>query len=129
MISSDSSDNPSSDYGELINGLNSEKPMARVFTLGKIHRALREFTDDRGPMNNATKRLLKGFYTQDRWELENDSEQESAKFNDDINMGKIKTVIMNTAIHKFKLDNRERRCDRNKGLSSGSFGGNSTRKS
>ena len=63
--------------------------MPRVFTLGKVHRALAEFADDREPPTPATKRLLKGFYTQDRWELENDSEQESSKFAAQVDFGKI----------------------------------------
>lgn len=69
--------------------------MNRVFTLGKIHRALREFTDDKDTVpSQITKRLLKGFYTQDRWELENDSEQEAAKFAQDIDFGKIKDTLL-----------------------------------
>lgn len=63
VISSDSTENPSSDYGELVNGLNSTSAMTRVFTMGKVHRALREFTDDKEPPTQMTKRLLKGFYT------------------------------------------------------------------
>lgn len=94
VISSDSTDNPSSDYGEMVNGLNHAKPMPRVFTLGKIHRALAEFTDDKGPPDQTTKRLLKGFYTQDRWELENDSEQESSKFSAQVDFGKIQDIVM-----------------------------------
>ena len=75
VISSDSTDNMSSDYAELVNGLEHPKPMQRIFTLGKVNRALREYVDDDAEkMTPMTKRLLKGFYTQDRWELENDSE-------------------------------------------------------
>lgn len=87
VISSDSSENKSSDHAELINGLDQvqSKPMKRIFTLGKVHRALREFCDDdageKGTAELAmTKRLLKGFYTQDAGELEDNSEQESAKY-------------------------------------------------
>ena len=73
VISSDSTENASSDYAELVNGLEHPKPMQRIFTLGKVHRALREYVDD-PKVTPMSKRLLKGFYTQDRWELENDSE-------------------------------------------------------
>ena len=80
VISSDSTANESSDYAELINGLQHEEMMPRIFALGKVNRALSEFVDDEHKPDSMTKRLLKGFYTQDRWELENDSEQESSKY-------------------------------------------------
>jgi len=68
--------------------------MPRIFTLGKVHRALAEFADDKGAPDQVTKRLLKGFYTQDRWELENDSEQESSKFAANVDYGKIKDILL-----------------------------------
>jgi len=76
VISSDSTSNQSSDYAELINGLHHENPMPRIFALGKINRAMGEFADDdkNTRPSDMTRRLLKGFYTQDRWELENSSE-------------------------------------------------------
>lgn len=67
--------------------------MTRVFALGKVHRALAEFADDKGPPDPTTKKLLKGFYTQDRWELENDSEQESSKFASAVDYGHIKGLL------------------------------------
>jgi len=74
VISSESDDKPSSDFGETIPGLSHPKSMHRIFTMAKVHRALRTFSDNKTPHDPATQRLLKGFYTKDRWELENDSE-------------------------------------------------------
>ena len=62
-----------------------KEAMPRIFALGKVKRALGEFCDDEGKPDAMTKRLLKGFYTQNRWELENDSEQESSKFTANVN--------------------------------------------
>jgi hypothetical protein len=40
VIDSESSDESESDYAEKIEGLHHKHPMARVFALGKINRAL-----------------------------------------------------------------------------------------
>jgi hypothetical protein len=40
--------------------------------------------------------LLKGFYIDDKWELVNESEEESLKFNYKINVGRIKSLFKGT---------------------------------
>ena len=44
----------------------------KVFALGKILRILRSYTDGKTEINPLDRRLIKGFYTTDQWELEND---------------------------------------------------------
>ena len=104
-----------SDFGETINGLNHEKSMHRIFTMAKVHRALRTFTDNKEPQDQTTKRLLKGFYTKDSWELENDSEQEGNVFAAQANSGRIKDIVLNIVQSKsyvnFLQHNRSRKID------------------
>jgi hypothetical protein len=69
--------------------------MESVFTLGKINRALRNYEDDES-ITRLDRRLLKGFYIDDKWELVNSSEEESLKFNYKINVGKIKALLKGT---------------------------------
>ena len=50
--------------------------MTRVFSLGKVHTALKNFSTQ-GKLSSLDKRLIKGFYVADKKELENESEVES----------------------------------------------------
>jgi hypothetical protein len=53
--------------------------MIRVFALGKVNKTIKEFKDDNcGTISVLDKRLLKGFYTHDKTELE-DSDREDAE--------------------------------------------------
>ena len=40
--------------------------------------------------------MLKGFYIDDKWELVNESEEESLKFNYKINVGRIRALLKGT---------------------------------
>jgi hypothetical protein len=62
--------------------------MERSFALGKINRALRNFEDQK--LSPLDKHLIKGFYVNDKWELINDDEKESLKFNHIIDVGKVR---------------------------------------
>ena len=72
--------------------------------MAKVHRALRTFSDNKTPHDPATQRLLKGFYTKDRWELENDSEQESSQFAAQANNGHVKDLILNIVQSKSYIN-------------------------
>jgi len=60
-------------------GMKAEDPMERVMNLGRMRRALGNYVDD-DHLYKIDKRLLKGFYVTDKWELVNESEQESLKY-------------------------------------------------
>jgi hypothetical protein len=70
-------------------------PMKAIFELGKINRALRNYEDDE-KLTRLDKRLLKGFYIDDKWELVNSSEEESLKFNYKINVGRVRALLKGT---------------------------------
>ena len=76
-----------------------QSAMEAVFTLGKINRSLRNYEDDK-KITRLDRRLLKGFYIDDKWELVNSSEEESLKFNYKINVGKIKALLKGTNVHR-----------------------------
>jgi len=44
----------------------------KLFAVGKIMKILKSYTDDKIEINALDRRLIKGFYTTDHWELEND---------------------------------------------------------
>jgi hypothetical protein len=53
-----------------------DNPMVRMFALGKVTKLMRKYQNDT-PLNKIdenTKRLLKGFYTANKNELEGDNE-------------------------------------------------------
>lgn len=70
-----------------------EDPMARIFALGRAKRALKNYQDQDDQLSPFDKRLLKGFYTKDKWELVNSSEEESLKFSAKIDRGRVKGLI------------------------------------
>lgn len=73
--------------------------MERSFHLGKINRALRNFETDE-KLTQLDKRLIKGFYINDKWELINDSEKESLKFDHKIDAHKVKDLLRRVRFNK-----------------------------
>jgi hypothetical protein len=54
--------------------------MKQTFSLGRINHSLQEFAHE--DLENLDKRLLKGFYVNNKWELENDAFLKKARFAD-----------------------------------------------
>jgi hypothetical protein len=54
-----------------MDSLKATDPMERVFAMGRIKRALGNYEDQKDDITGLDKRLLKGFYTADKWELAN----------------------------------------------------------
>ena len=77
MISSDNSDKILTDNVDTIAHMDDhDNPMVRMFALGKVTKLMRKYQNDT-PLNKIdenTKRLLKGFYTANKNELEGDNE-------------------------------------------------------
>ena len=77
MISSDNSDEILTDNADTIAHMDDhDNPMVRMFALGKVTKLMRKYQNDT-PLNKIdenTKRLLKGFYTANKNELEGDNE-------------------------------------------------------
>jgi hypothetical protein len=44
----------------------------KLFAVGKVMRILKSYTEGKTEINPLDRRLIKGFYTTDHWELEND---------------------------------------------------------
>ena len=72
MISSDDSDFERDDFSKEVKELAHKDAGVRMFAAGNMMRILKSYTDKRNPINPLDKRLIKGFYTTDHWELEND---------------------------------------------------------
>jgi hypothetical protein len=84
--------------------------MTRVFTLGRVHRALREFCDDAPEdFTPMTRRLLKGFYTGDRAELEESSEADAANFSAKIDDNKITDLLKKARGYVETKEERKKR--------------------
>lgn len=77
-----------------MDSLKAADPMERIFAMGRIKRALGNYEDQKEDITGLDKRLLKGFYTADKWELANQSEQESLKFSAKIDRNRVKGLIM-----------------------------------
>lgn len=54
-----------------MDSLKAADPMERIFAMGRIKRALGNYEDQKEDITGLDKRLLKGFYTADKWELAN----------------------------------------------------------
>ena len=81
VISSDSSDAVLTDNADTINQLDHKDPMIRFFALGRVSRLMRKYQTDKGEGSQLTEnghRLLKGFYTANKMELEGDIEDHFA---------------------------------------------------
>ena len=71
----DNSEQDHVDYVEAMGQINkSEQPMVRVFALGKMYRALKEFVGT--DLKQHDIRLLKGVYTAKCWELADNEERD-----------------------------------------------------
>jgi len=79
--------------GYAMDAMKDEDPMARIFALGRAKRALKNYQNQDHKLSPFDKRLLKGFYTKDKWELVNSSEEESLKFSAKIDRGRVKGLI------------------------------------
>jgi len=77
-----------------MDSLKAADPMERIFAMGRIKRAIGNYEDQKADITGLDKRLLKGFYTADKWELANLSEQESLKFSAKIDRKRVKGLIM-----------------------------------
>ena len=79
----DSASNVSDDFDfgmeAAMDDMRAAEPMKRMFAMGRVKRALRNYEDDQ-ELTGFDKNLFKGFYTKDKWELVNESEKESLKF-------------------------------------------------
>jgi len=109
VISSTSAFESDMSFKETLGGLTNNNPMERAFALGKINRALRNFEGEE--LDPLSKRLIKGFYVNDRWELINDSEKESLKFKHIIDSGKIGDLISKVKTNKAAIDKLEHKHD------------------
>jgi hypothetical protein len=65
--------------------------MKRTFSLGRINHSLQDFAHK--DLENLDKRLLKGFYVNNKWELENDDFLEKASFNDRTNFEHAANIV------------------------------------
>lgn len=94
VIDSDSHVSEDHDFGMeyAMDDMKSEDPMRRMFALGRAKRALSNY-DEKEELTAFDKRLLKGFYTKDKWELVNSSEEESLKFSAKIDRGRVRGLI------------------------------------
>ena len=72
VISSDSSDVSQDDFGQDVRNLSHKEPGVKLFQMGKVAQILRSYSNDKMPIDSLDKRLVKGFYTNDQWELEHD---------------------------------------------------------
>jgi len=72
VISSDDSDFERDDFSKEVKELAHKDAGVRMFAAGNMMRILKSYTDKRNPINPLDKQLIKGFYTTNRWELEND---------------------------------------------------------
>lgn len=72
MISSDSSDGNVEDFGKDVEDLSHKDPGVKLFAAGKLMRILNTYTEGKTEINPLDRRLIKGFYTTDHWELEHD---------------------------------------------------------
>ena len=70
VVSSDSSDIKLTDNGELVAQVYDENPFIRAFALGKMNRLLKRLSHKDWIVSEHTQRLLKGFYTANKKELE-----------------------------------------------------------
>lgn len=84
--------------------MKSEDPMRRMFALGRAKRALANY-DEKEVLTSFDKRLLKGFYTKDKWELVNSSEEESLKFSAKIDRGRVRGLISRYLTNKDRGQN------------------------
>ena len=80
--------------------------MVRVFGLGKIHYALRNFATQTDKLSSFDKRLIKGFYVADKLELENDSELESQHYVNRVDFGRAKDIILWNQDEKLKIQRK-----------------------
>ena len=92
--------------------------MVSCFALGKINRQLKQFT--KGNLTDKGVRLLKGFYTANKWELEgSDSDNEAGDFAANINLGRVKGLLNNfdtkkaiSAMNKYATDAKKDKAKR-----------------
>ena len=86
VISSDESDEVLTDNAETIKNMDDEdRPMVRMFALGKVSKTMQRFykncpkTEDNPKgdvkLDEDEKRLLKGFYTANKYEIEGNKEE------------------------------------------------------
>ena len=78
VLSSDSSDAGGDTFGKEVKDIGHPDPGVKLFALGEIMRILKSYTSTRKPITDLDKKLIKGFYTTDAWELENDQVQGEA---------------------------------------------------
>jgi len=77
VISSDESDDVLTDNAETIAHMDdNDKPMVRMFALGKVSKTMRNFLSESSEvkLSENEKRLLKGFYTANKNEIEGKKE-------------------------------------------------------
>lgn len=73
VIESDSFDEANSDYQGTLHNMANGDPMVRVFSLAKLKQQLKTFDDrENHPVDAIDKRLIKGFYTNDQQELQDE---------------------------------------------------------
>ena len=75
VISSDGSDAGGDTFGKEVQDMGHPDPGVKLFALGEVMRILKSYTSTREPITALDKKLIKGFYTTDAWELENDQLQ------------------------------------------------------
>jgi hypothetical protein len=106
VISSGTNVSSEQDLAVNLNGLNNKVAFGRALQLGRISRALHNYRNN-DTLTAIDKRLLKGFYTSDRWVLVNSSEDEAVKFNYKLDHNRIKGILKRTAARredKFTVD-------------------------
>ena len=91
VISSDSDDMEQNDGSLIAHQVEKTESMTSIFALGKMNRSLKAYADDK--VTNFDKRLFKGFYVADEEELQNDSEQEVARYMNRCDFGGAKTLM------------------------------------
>jgi len=73
-----------------------DDPMKRVFALGKVAKLMRKFQDDipGGHLDRNNKKLLKGFYTANKTEIEGDHNDAADRFGFQINTEKASRLLL-----------------------------------
>jgi len=74
--------------------------MVRAFALGRVNRTIKKFCRLKKPIGDKGQRLLKGFYTANKWELEERSDDDGGDFGANLDYGRSSNILQNFHIAK-----------------------------